>query len=144
MTRNVWVTVLLTLALAPAFAYDLSQHLWRDRLLVLVADDPQDPDLVGQLRSLNQERAAVEDRDLRIFRLFAYDGWIDQNALSKEEVAQLRRTFGVPISQRQLILVGLDGDIKRRAKLSTELSEVFAQIDAMPMRRNELRIRENR
>lgn len=143
MTRNVWVTALLSLALAPAFAYDLSQHLWRDRLLVLVADDPQNSDFVEQLRTLEQERAGVADRDLRIFRLVAYDGWIDQNALSKEDVAQLRRTFGVPIGQEQLILVGLDGEIKRRAKLSTEILEVFAEIDAMPMRRNELRARES-
>ena len=143
MTRKIWITVLLSLAVAPAFAYDLSQHLWRDRLLVLAADAPQDPDLIEQLRSIAQERAAVEDRDLRIIQLVAYDGWIDQKALSKEEVAQLRRAFGVPIGQRQLILVGLDGDIKRRAKLSIELSEVFEEIDAMPIRSNELRTREN-
>lgn len=144
MTMKLLITVLLSVLVLPALAYDLSQHQWSERLLVFVAEDPQDPDLADQLRNVAQESAAVKDRDLRVYRLFALSGWIDQRPLSADDVAQLRRTLGIAPGQRQLILIGLDGDIKRRGDLSTKLSEVFAQIDAMPMRRAELRERHER
>lgn len=137
MIKSLWAMG-LTLFLAPAFAYDLSQHQWRDRLLILVADDPQDGDLRGQLRALEQEQAEVEDRDLRILHLTADEGWLDRRPLSIEETRHLQHLLDVAPGQRQLILIGLDGEIKRRSELSTDLSEVFAQIDAMPMRRAEL------
>jgi hypothetical protein len=43
-----------------------------------------------------------------------------------------------------MILIGLDGGIKRRGELDTELQAVFGQIDGMPMRRQELRERGRR
>ena len=41
----------------------------------------------------------------------------------------------------EALLLGLDGGEKRRAALGTELRSLFLQIDAMPMRRQELRER---
>jgi hypothetical protein len=42
-----------------------------------------------------------------------------------------------------LLLVGKDGSVKRRATLTTDLREIVHQIDAMPMRHNESRERNN-
>ena len=42
-------------------------------------------------------------------------------------------------TDRLMILVGKDGGIKRRAELDTDLREIWLQIDAMPMRRDEMR-----
>ncbi len=39
---------------------------------------------------------------------------------------------------RELILIGKDGSIKRRAPIDFALREIFTQINDMPMRREEM------
>ena len=124
-------------------AYDLSQHLWKNRLLFLVSDSTADPPLSAQREAIETLRTEVVDRDLVVFELFAASGNVDSQVLSAEDVAGLRRQLGVAPGDRQLILVGLDGGIKRRGELETELQVVFEQIDGMPMRRQELRERDS-
>jgi len=51
----------------------------------------------------------------------------------------MRERLGVTAADRFVLLVGKDGGIKRRAELGTDLREIMLQIDAMPMRRNEIR-----
>ena len=124
-----------------AAAYDLAQHLWQHRLLFLVSDSAADPRLVAQREVIETLRDEVIDRDLLVFELSATSGNVDGQALTAEDVAGLRRQLGVAAGDRRLILIGLDGSIKRRGELDTGLQAVFGQIDAMPMRRQELRER---
>jgi hypothetical protein len=135
------LTVLAMLITQNAAAYDLSQHLWQHRLLFLVSDSAADPRLSAQRDVIETLRDEIVDRDLRVFELYPTSGNVDGRALTAEDVAGLRRQLGVAPGDRQLILVGLDGGIKRRGELDTELQAVFGQIDAMPMRRRELRER---
>jgi hypothetical protein len=130
---------LVILAASTASAYDLGQHQWRHRLLFLVAPQGDDPDLSVQRQYLAQRQDAVRDRDLRLFQLFSDHGSVDGRPLSPDSVRQLRQDLGLDPDDRSLVLVGKDGGVKRRADLSTELSDVFRQIDAMPMRRAEMR-----
>ena len=124
-----------------AAAYDLAQHLWQHRLLFLVSDSAADPRLVAQRQVIETLRDEVIDRDLLVFELSATSGNADGQALTAQDVAGLRRQLGVAAGDRRLILIGLDGSIKRRGELDTGLQAVFGQIDAMPMRRQELRER---
>ena len=56
-----------------------------------------------------------------------------------EAVPDLRTQLRAAAGDRRVILIGKDGGIKRRAELDTDLREIFRQIDAMPMRRAEMR-----
>ena len=51
----------------------------------------------------------------------------------------LRTRFGVPPDEFAVILVGLDGNEKARWSAPPAPGELFALIDAMPMRRREMR-----
>jgi hypothetical protein len=126
----------------PAQAYDLQRHQWQDRLLILVAPRADDPQLAAQERRIKERRDAMHDRDLRVLRLFPDGGVAADRTLSPEDTARLRGELDVQPGDRQLILIGKDGGIKRRAPLDTDLREVFVQIDAMPMRRGEMRSKE--
>ncbi len=136
-----WVTGALALALSGhSVAYDLEQHQWRARLLVLVAPSPDDPVMQRQLASALETRApAMRDRDLLLLQLFRDSGWAADHALTAGEVAQLRNRLGIADSDRLMILIGLDGGVKRRAPLDIGLREIFIQIDEMPMRRDQIR-----
>jgi hypothetical protein len=141
--RRALLSLLLGLSLAtPAMAYDLAQHLWRDRLLVLAAPTADDAALQARLADVHERRDAVEDRDLRVFELYPAQGRRDGEALSTAEVGALRDHFRLGEDDRLLILVGLDGGEKRRVSLDTHLRELYLQIDAMPMRRADIRAKE--
>ena len=125
---------LLTLAANDSWAYDLDRHLWRDRLLFLVAPSADDADIAAQQSWLRQRQDAVRDRDLRVFELFVKQGRVDDQVLAPSSVERLRARLGLSERDRQVILIGKDGGIKRRAALNTDLREIFLQIDGMPMR----------
>lgn len=135
--KTVSILLLLTAAL-PAQAYDLSQHQWRDRLLILAADDPADATLRDKLEAVRQKQAGIEDRRLVVFQLSAHSGSVDGRTLSASDLSRLRKLLRIAPGQREMTLIGLDGGIKRRSDLGTDLEEIFAEIDRMPMRRAEL------
>lgn len=126
----------------PALAYDMDQHLWAHRLLILAAPTAGDPIVQAQLEEVKTRRDAILDRDLRVFELYRDGALRDGEALSSEDLTALRRHFALDDDARVLILVGLDGGEKRRAPLDTPLSQLFLQIDAMPMRRADIRAKE--
>ncbi len=130
---------LLFIASEQVPAYDLSQHQWRHRLLFLIAPGADDPDLAAQQRDLALKTDALLDRDIRLFRLLPDRGFLGEAALSSEAVGALRQQLDVTDADRLVILIGKDGGIKRRAELDTDLREILLQIDAMPMRRDEMR-----
>jgi hypothetical protein len=134
--------VVLALLGSPAAAYDLSQHRWQQRLLFLVAPRDDDPGMALQRDAVARRSDALLDRDLLVFQLFAREGLVAERALSAHDVQALRAALDLGPDDRSLILIGKDGGIKRRAPLDTDLGEIFRQIDAMPMRRSEMRAKE--
>ena len=136
---NLLPTVLIALTLPSASAYDLGQHAWRDRLLVIAAPTRDDRGAVKQRRVVQDRSDAIADRNLRVLELFEDGGSVDGAPLSTDEVAQLRATFGIDAQARVMLLVGYDGGIKRRSPIDTDLRIFFLDIDKMPMRQAEIR-----
>ncbi len=142
MGRELVILIALTASAAnPAAAYDLSQHQWQHRLLFLVAPESVDPDLTAQRNEIALRRDAVLDRDLRVFQLLPESGFVEDSALPADAVAKLREQLNVAPDDRLVILIGKDGGEKRRAELRTDLQTIFQQIDAMPMRLDEMRVK---
>jgi hypothetical protein len=140
MRRQLILAIALFCAAAgQAEGYDLSEHEWRHRLLFLVAPHAEDADLQKQQRDIALRSDAVLDRELIVFQLIADQGLRGETPLTPEAVGALRRQLDVAAEERQVILIGKDGGIKRRAGLDADLRDVFRQIDAMPMRRQEMR-----
>ena len=140
MNRKLVILIALaTVAANPAAAYDLSPHQWQHRLLFLVAPESDDPDLAAQRDETALRRDAVLDRDLRVFQLLPESGFVEDSALPADAVVKLREQLDVAPDDRFVILIGKDGGEKRRAELRTDLRDIFRQIDAMPMRQDEMR-----
>ena len=129
----------LALLLAGAAgAYEMAQHHWQDRLLVLVAPSEDDPGLQRQRQRVSDRSDAIMDRDLRVIELVGDSGKRDGEPLKRSEIIALRTQFAVADDARLMILVGLDGGERRRAPLNTDLRDLFLQIDAMPTRRADI------
>lgn len=132
---------LIGMALAAAApASELDGHLWQHRLLVLIAPEATTVPVEAQLDALSRRTEALTDRDLRLYQLYENgEGRYQGQPLSPEQVRRLRATVQARPGEQALLLIGKDGGIKRRSPLPVAPGEIFSQIDAMPMRRAEMR-----
>ena len=138
------VAALLTgLSLSPLAADPISAYQWKNRILLLDFPGTEAEALVGFEKQIRQSAAGLKDRDLIVFHVgeLGRKGKTYASPLSEEARAALRRQLGLGEMSKtaSVILVGKDGGTKsvQRSKLS--LATFFTLIDAMPMRRDEVR-----
>ena len=123
-------------AVAPAAAPSLEALRWRKRVIVVVAPSAADARLQGQRRELETLVARADDGDLHL--AFVAGAQVDGLAGS---AAELRRRLHVPADAFSVVLVGKDGGVKLSEPGVTPAARFAELIDAMPMRRDEMRPR---
>ncbi len=96
--------------------------------LVVVVGQPSDPRATQQHASLEQDAAALRERD------------VVMQDITPEAARRERPELGVNSRTAfEVLLVGKDGGVKLRRDKPVAASEIIALIDTMPMRRNEMR-----
>ena len=119
---------------------DLRQFQWKNRLLFLFAPNRNHPMFVSLHTALSAQRAEVADRDLIVFEILESDpSSMNTQSLASDSALSLRKQYKVNTGEYTMLLVGKDGGIKLKRQDETRLEEIFALIDAMPMRREEMR-----
>ncbi len=131
----------------------LAPYRWRHRPVLIFAPAPgpngpdpdPDPDVVAQDAILKAAAQGLWDRDIAVFRVVA-DRVTLQDAKGgpakvSADADTLRSVFAVAPDQFMVILVGKDGDEKLRQSTPLSAERLFDTIDAMPMRRREMRRR---
>lgn len=121
-------------------ADELGAVRWEYRPLLVFTPDPTDPRLSRQTTMLAEAGAGVAERRLAVYivemdRVFTTFGAPAPDA----EADTLRRRFRVPDDTFRVVLVGLDGGTKLTVDEPLTMERLFATIDGMPMRRQELR-----
>ena len=116
------LTVSVVMSSLSASALELEQYQWKNRILLLNADDVDQS--AAQMQRFLDSQAECEERDLIIFEI------------TEGEVS---RKFGFNKTVFSMVLIGKDGGVKKRFSSLTEMSEVFEIIDSMPMRRREMK-----
>ena len=141
-TLTATMTAMTLTGAGAAMAEGLDPVRWRYRPLLVFTPTDAGARLSRQTTMLANDAAGLTDRDIAVYvvepdRVFTAFGAPSPGARARE----LRRQFRVPDDRFRVILVGLDGGAKltRDAVITTE--ELFATIDAMPMRQRELRER---
>lgn len=120
--------------------FNLDDFQWKRRPLVLFAPNGADQRLVTLLADIEANRAAFTERAM-VLILVTADGSsrVGTRPLTTAAAQALRETYDVAKDEFGLTLIGKDGRIKRSEYVPVKVSELFAQIDRMPMRRNEVR-----
>lgn len=122
---------------------DLNRFRWEKRLLFLFAPDERHAGAVLMKAQVDARREEMLDRDLVFFELFATGtSRMDAEPLPSATAAALRARFSPEPDAATLALVGKDGGVKLSRRDPAGLDEVFARIDAMPMRQAEIRRRQ--
>jgi hypothetical protein len=108
---------------------------WKARVLVVSAGARDDADLRAQDAILSADGDGQVDRDMKVIRLVGSEAPVGVDA------SALRERLSLPPDRFEIVLVGKDGAIVLRRRQPIPLGEIFDRIDAMPMRRDEIRKR---
>jgi hypothetical protein len=120
--------------------FSMSALRWKKRPLLLFAEDEQDARLQRQLSAVEASRDRFDERDMvLIVVLGAGPSRVEERGLTTDDADRLRASYGVERRAFALRLVGKDGGVKRQSREVVPMDEIFDQIDAMPMRQEEMR-----
>ena len=116
----------------------MEAYQWEARPLAIVGSGRD----VDEYRSEVLERAAeLQDRDMVVWWSDGGDLVQWRDGLVTRFEASAKVLDGLAGEQPAVVLIGKDGGIKLAEPIPYELDLIFALIDAMPMRQNEMRAR---
>ncbi|MHB8284462.1 MAG: DUF4174 domain-containing protein [Caulobacteraceae bacterium] len=118
-----------------AMGNPLKAFQWKARVLVISAPSKTDRQYLEQAQILHHDPDGQKDRELEVIPLLG-----DGEGMPFD-VAALRERLSLPPDKFEAVLVGKDGTVVLRRHGPIALGELFTRIDAMPMRRAELRKR---
>ena len=116
----------------------LESYRWRNRLILLFFPETKHPAYLEQLEQLEGYENDLEARDVSVLH-FQQTRKEARLTLPESDAQQLRQHFDIDPDTFTFVLVGKDGTVKRRAEHPVSLTDLLAQIDAMPMRQAEMR-----
>jgi hypothetical protein len=122
-------------------AFELESLKWQKRIVVLLAPGPRDRSYAKQQEALTEHAKGLEERHIAIVSAFTDGtGMLDGRPIDQKSVRALRRDLNPARRVFTFVLIGKDGTEKMRVVgKPAEIEEVFATIDAMPMRQKEMK-----
>jgi hypothetical protein len=124
--------------------FDLDAFQWKNRIILVFAPSSDSDVHKRQMQEFEGQEDGILDRDLIILELFE-DGEsrAGDMPLSVSVATRMRHQFDVEAGEFVLILIGKDGTVKLRSNNPVATSKLFDLIDAMPMRQEEMRRKQN-
>ena len=121
------VSLLLFLMPILTNAQDLKNYRWHKRVVVLVHNDPKSGVLLRQQQALDAHKNDLEERNMIVL------------VPKPEEKRKLLTQLNVPLAFKGVLLIGKDGGVKFEENFPVHPEVLFALVDAMPMRRAEMK-----
>lgn len=119
----------------------MGKYRWKNRPLVVFAASASDPRFRQQMGIVSRGRSGLRDRDMVVIRVVGDTVTTRLGRGPGLSAAALRRRYGVKPGQFRALLVGKDTGVKISSAQPLSLKRLFVTIDAMPMRRREMRQR---
>ncbi|WP_228013673.1 DUF4174 domain-containing protein [Nostoc edaphicum] len=120
-------------------SFNLNSQKWQNRVLLLFAPSVNNHSYQQQMQLFNQQQNDFKDRDLVLIQVLATDkSYANGQLIDESYAANLRNRFGVDKENFRIILIGKDGGVKRQETTPVQATAIFEQIDAMPMRQQEM------
>ena len=120
--------------------FSLGALQWEKRPLLLFGASERDPILRKQLDAVESAREGFDERDMVLIVVLGEGpSRIEERPLSLQDAEHLRASFEIGKDEFALRLVGKDGGVKRASDTVVAMRDIYNQIDAMPMRQQELR-----
>jgi hypothetical protein len=133
---------LLALTLFQSLEIMAQKHLrdyqWKQRILLLIAPDPEMAALNSQAELIRLNKTAFEERDVLIFVVSPEVVVGLDRATSRLDALAVYKDTGTKLTYSGVVLIGKDGGVKLRNDYWVAPQKIFDLIDGMPMRRAEI------
>jgi hypothetical protein len=142
----IWSFLILStiLSISPIDAQNLQDHKWKNRILLVVADEINSSAFQNQLDELNKIPKEIKERKLVIYGILPEQYFIMNSLMSDgyrkwKKSTLLYDTYGSEKASFRVILIGLDGGKKHSQTTQLSNQDLIGIIDSMPMRAAEIR-----
>lgn len=115
---------------------ELSSYQWSNRLLLIVSDNPNSPEVKQQISLFADDSLALDERKLLILQVFPEHYLMGANNFVRRQSREIYFDYKSVDRPFQVILIGLDGSEKLRKNNLIMPAELYTIIDSMPMRRS--------
>jgi len=123
---------------------DLDVYRWGNRLLLVFSSSQEDSNYHSFLEGVRDQLNDLRDRDILVAEIFEKgESRLDNSPLEKDSADFLRGQFGIHPGQFCILLIGKDGEEKKRWQSRVALGVIFSLVDAMPMRQREMKEKRN-
>ncbi|MEL6275978.1 MAG: DUF4174 domain-containing protein [Bacteroidota bacterium] len=124
-------------------AQNIDQYRWENRLILVFTPNVQHPTYLQQVAELAPQSEALADRKLLLFTFTPQGQLLNEDCLGpRENSLAIYDKYGISTTDYTVLLIGLDGGVKRKVRNEVVNPQSFFKlIDTMPMRRAELRRR---
>jgi len=129
-------TLILFFCVMTNYAQEMVKHQWKERVLLLLTDAVQNSVFKEQVDIFKTESTNFKERKLIIYKVTP-KGYIKGNKWFYTD--KFHKYYKKNKSTFEIVLLGLDGNIKLRQSTLLKNKDLYDLIDAMPMRKNEIR-----
>jgi len=117
----------------------LDQYAWKNRPLLIFAPSESDRQFQRMQSLLKHYSCQLNDRHMLTgYILHNGSARLDSHQLDQQAVTALQNQFSIDPSRFAVLLIGKDGDVKYANYSIPDMNEIFALIDGMPMRQDEM------
>ncbi|MGB0571156.1 MAG: DUF4174 domain-containing protein [Alphaproteobacteria bacterium] len=124
--------------------WSMDNYLWDNRPVIVFTPEATDPLLAAQRASLDPDGERFRDRDMVLIEVTGDTVSVNGRPAHGADADGLRARYQVDRETPRAVLIGKDGGVKLRSGTAFSADELFATIDAMPMRNLEIRQRDTR
>lgn len=134
--------MLFLLITSVSISQNIKKDLGKHRILIISTNDKNNADFINQIELLKNKSIEFEERKLKVFQ--ALPNFIksdfDENWSPSKDLYQ---KFNTEKAAFKIVLIGLDRGIKVSQTAILSVEKLFTIIDGMPMRKRELKLKNN-
>lgn len=120
--------------------FNLEDYQWNNRILLVFSPNSIHTGLTRTMKMVQNNPDGFNERDLKVFQVLGNIGNSSgEIVLQSDDANTMRDRFEVGKNEFRVILIGKDGTEKMRSDEAISIEYLFEEIDAMPMRRLEMK-----
>ena len=132
-------TASLAIVYGSSAASAMASYRWKFRPLLVFADSESSAALARQRAIIAAERSGLTARNVVVVWVVGRSVAAELGPKPGQSAAALRGQFKALPASFKVVLVGKDGGVKITRNAPVAAAQLFDVIDAMPMRRDEMR-----
>ncbi|WP_406028584.1 DUF4174 domain-containing protein [Winogradskyella sp.] len=118
-------------------AQNFEKHQWKNRIVLIISSDSKSNIYASQCEEFTKGLDEFSKRKVIIYKILPNKYKRDEESWTQN--TSLYKAYNANSSDFKIVLIGLDGRIKLSQNKLLSRDHLFNTIDAMPMRKNELK-----